>query len=84
MSELAIRQILRERMSTCHKELKIKIIFLLGESRIYYTGEYREIDGCYIVSDAVVLTTNELMFSDTVRVPINHVMFICDMPKYNS
>jgi len=96
MSELTIRQALRERdlmlslnniqwISVSHNpKLKIKIMFLLGEYKIYYTGEYKEKDGCYIISDAVVLTTNELMFSDTVRVPINHVMFICDMPECNN
>ena len=96
MKELTIQQALKEHdlmltamniryLSVCHKpKLKIKVMLLLGESKIFYTGDYAEKDGCYIVDNVVILTSDEIMYSNNIRVPVNHVMFIFDMPDYEN
>ena len=63
--------------------LKIKAMRIINGCDIYYTEGIVKDGELYLISNAVVLTSDKIMYSDSVKVPVNNVMFIYDLEPRN-
>jgi len=69
--------------SLLHHKLNVKVMHIINGCEIYYTEDIVKDGELYLISNAVVLTSDKIMYSDSVKVPVNNMMFIYDLEPRN-
>ena len=59
--------------------LRINVMVLVDGSEIYYSKDFKPEGDFCLISDAVVKTSDKLVYSDSVIVPAKNIIFIHEM-----